>query len=358
MKALKLLVFLFAIGRRVRGNCQGIKTIDISAYVDEKFSSNEAKLKVQQEFDAAMHSIGMTCIVNHGVDSKIIKEAEKAAKEFFEQSEEMKRRYGDPDTYGTEGYTPRGVEAVSRSMKDGLTKKADVVESFTWSSRPPSHPSETPDRPLAGLESWCTKAQKYWDEMTRVLNVLLQISADIFKVDKDFFHAHFSGNDSGIVLRFARYPEHEIEQGVLRYGIHTDYLTFTILHAGGPGLQVRDEFDHFSDVLPSFDALVVNGGDLTELWSNGLWRSAVHRVLPYAKFDNLSVSTERFASVFFTGPSHSKLIEPIVAPGDVRRYEPVIAGEYLRSKLDPTTVTMNNVDNEYDKSCSSSSSFS
>lgn len=73
--------------------------------------------------------------------------------------------------------------------------------------------------------------------------------------------------------------------------------------------------------------LIVNAGDLIELWVNGRWRSAMHRVT------NTAVTQRRLSLAFFTGPRNDALIEPLLEPGEARRFEPAIAGEHLHRKL-------------------------
>ena len=82
--------------------------------------------------------------------------------------------------------------------------------------------------------------------------------------------------------------------------------------------------------------LVVNAGDLTELWTNGRWRSAPHRVVPV--FPHGRVSLDRLSVAFFTGPDHDALVEPIVLLGDAPRYEPTTAGAHLAMKLAATNT--------------------
>mmetsp|Transcript_9650 Transcript_9650/g.39370 ORF Transcript_9650/g.39370 Transcript_9650/m.39370 type:complete len:238 (-) Transcript_9650:39-752(-) len=197
--------------------------------------------------------------------------------------------------------------------------------------------------------------------MARVVRALNALMADALGVPRDAIASRFAldlydgvnGSDDepskdGIALRFAHYPETRVlDAGALPYGLHTDYLTFTVLRATAPGLQVLTRDATFVDVLATDgpDApLLVNAADLTELWSNGAWRSAPHRVVPVPGVPAQNATTAvvssraRDAIAFFSGPRHDALIEPIVAAADRPRYDPVLAGAYLRAKLDPTSV--------------------
>ena len=63
-------------------------------------------------------------------------------------------------------------------------------------------------------------------------------------------------------------------------GAHTDYECLTILHATAPGLQVINGAGQWVAAPPIPGAFVVNIGDLLEVWSNGVFISTSHRVLP------------------------------------------------------------------------------
>ncbi|KAJ8605147.1 hypothetical protein CTAYLR_000487 [Chrysophaeum taylorii] len=283
-----------------------------------------------------MREDGMVCVTGHGVPSATIEGMEASATDFFGLPEATKRGFGTPDVYGPEGYTARGVESVARSNDQGKSKEAaDVVESFTFASR------TSCDRPaLAGLDPLvCARAQTYWDEMIRVLDALHGITTLSFNLSRYFFEQFYRrANDASFVVRLAHYPAYNLTNGVLPYGRHTDYLTFTILRATQPGLQLEKRDGSFVDVLPVPDAFVVNAGDLTELWTNGVWRSAPHRVVPVPTDANPNVSAERCAIAFFTGPSEAAVITPILHPGDEPKFDGVAAGDWLRIKIGATTV--------------------
>lgn len=290
--------------------------MDIGSYTHQPTTVTLAQ--AARAFDMAMHEDGMVCITNHGVPLEIIAAAEEAAAAFFERDD--KWDYGDPLVYGIEGYTQPGVEAVARST--GAESKADAVESYVHMTRP-LQPAI-----LANA------TQPYWDAMTSLLESLHRIKADVFNIDYETIASMYF-EPGGTALRLAHYPESAMEQ---RYGAHTDYLTLTILRATQPGLQVQKRDGQFYDVHLDPRALVINAGDLSEVWTNGRWRSAPHRVVPVAHPDNASLSVERYSLGFFTGPAHTVTITPILQQGEEPRYDGVVSGDYLYAKLNPTTL--------------------
>jgi isopenicillin N synthase-like dioxygenase len=83
-----------------------------------------------------------------------------------------------------------------------------------------------------------------------------------------------------------------------RLGIHhhTDAGALTLLlQDDQPGLQVYHE-GGWHLVEPRADALVVNIGDVVQLWSNDRYQAALHRVLASGK-------AERYGAPFFFNPA-------------------------------------------------------
>jgi isopenicillin N synthase-like dioxygenase len=114
-----------------------------------------------------------------------------------------------------------------------------------------------------------------------------------------------------------------------------DYTGFTLLGVDGePGLQVLVN-GMWIDVPYVEHGFIVNAGDLIPVYTNGLWRSNVHRVLAPA-MDSPAAHRSRFSTVFFTGPSKESVVEPIAAcVSDTcpRAFDPVRAGDWLKMKL-------------------------
>ncbi|KAE8673325.1 putative 2-oxoglutarate/Fe(II)-dependent dioxygenase [Hibiscus syriacus] len=88
-------------------------------------------------------------------------------------------------------------------------------------------------------------------------------------------------------------PQPELVMGVTP---HSDATLITILHQlnGVDGLHIHKDGVWFPfSFLP--DALVVNVGDILEIFSNGVYRSIEHKVVPNAEKERMSVA-------FFVNP--------------------------------------------------------
>ena len=121
----------------------------------------------------------------------------------------------------------------------------------------------------------------------------------------------------------------------MRYRAHSDYTGFTILRPDPEiiGLEAQAADGVWISVPPRPGALIVNAGDLLQVWTNDRWRSAPHRVVNPPPG---SAPRPRLSLVFFTGPADDTVVEPLPnchGPEAPKKYEPVSAREHLLRKL-------------------------
>lgn len=120
------------------------------------------------------------------------------------------------------------------------------------------------------------------------------VSSPSFQVGEFFSSAHFTyPGASGTILRFLRYPPADSTAHAgddVRAGAHSDYGSITLLFRlkGQAGLEIlKKDGTTWAPVPvcpPGTDAdpsppILVNIGDLLSYWTNGLFRSTVHRVV-------------------------------------------------------------------------------
>jgi isopenicillin N synthase-like dioxygenase len=176
-------------------------------------------------------------------------------------------------------------------------------------------------------------------------------------------------------LRLLHYPA--IQRSLLseakatRISAHSDFGTLTLLwqdkvggleimrppsdaHSTERGSETTGEHnisgaEEFIPVPPVPGAVLVNMGDLMERWSNGRWRSAVHRVGPpprlrampgvsdRAKYDEEgSVCPPRYSIPFFATVNSDAIIDGLPGcwgPDRPKRYPSVTAGEYVQMRM-------------------------
>ena len=96
---------------------------------------------------------------------------------------------------------------------------------------------------------------------------------------------------------------------------------------GEPGLQVRPRGGDWIDVPQVEGAYIVNIADCLMRWTNDIYVSTPHRVLP--------PKNRRRSLAFFFDPNPDALIEALPGTG-AAKYPPVTGAAYLKERLDAT----------------------
>ena len=259
-----------------------VPIIDISPFVDEGAHSDEERAQVSSAWDRAMTEVGFAIIQGHGVAPEVVGALRSGAMNFFSEDAATKNAYHF-GPYGNPlgGYTGMGIESVNRTRSvaeygsDGgaadeakaKAAEADLVESYIFKPEEATKP-----KPPALTEAGAA----YHAELLRVLGCLHHVTAAALGLPKGFFDPFYSPH-AEVSLRLAYYPPIPAElqtSSAVRYGEHTDYTGFTILHQDesdvghmdAGGLQVRLQSGEWHAVLPRKNAFVVNIGDLYEVW--------------------------------------------------------------------------------------------
>lgn len=307
-----------------------LPVVDISGFLH---GDEQQRLAVAREWDAAFSSVGLATIVGHGVPDDAIEALYGSASAFFGASRDEKMRYCLNQGYGRGGFVPQGVEAVARSTGTE-TAPPDLVENFVFShgGDPKLESVPVPTEPA----SFQPAVAAYWSQMDALLRTLMRLSAVALSLPAEHFEPCLESPKCN--LRLAYYASLDTDAaaaGSIRYGAHTDYTGFTILRqdprVGGLEAQTVDGAWHA--VPPRPGGLVVNAGDLIQVWTNDRWRSPPHRVVnPPPELARQG----RLSLVFFTGPTDETTIEALPGthgPDNPKRYEPVSAREHLLRKL-------------------------
>jgi isopenicillin N synthase-like dioxygenase len=329
-----------------------VPIVDISPFVDDAAYDDESRRRVAVEWDMAMTNVGFAIIAGHGVHPRTITELRNGALDFFAMDASTKVAY-DHGPYGIPlgGYTGVGIEAVSRTRdvhgSDGggggdratvvAAAPPDLVESFVF--KPESSMPKPPALEIPGAA--------YHAALLRVLDALHRLTAASLGLPSDYFVPYYTPHDPDTIsLRLSYYPPISPEAQLsssMRYGDHTDYTGYTILHQDeadvgdidAGGLQVLMRSGEWMAVPPTPGTFVVNIGDLYEVWTNGRWKSTVHRVTKPPP-GSIAATSPRLSIPFFTGPRNDAIIEALPTCVDVDRpqmYPPVRALDHLLRKL-------------------------
>jgi len=117
--------------------------------------------------------------------------------------------------------------------------------------------------------------------------------------------------------------------GPVALGHHTDpgVLTLLIQDATG-GLQALNGSGDWINVPPRPGTIVVNLGDVMQVWTNDRYRAAIHRVTPMT-------TTDRYSIPLFFNPSSDTVVDPIAELiDDQPLYRSFTWREFIKGRMD------------------------
>ncbi len=255
---------------------------------------------------------GFFHLVGHGLDAGLLDAAMAQARGFFAAPAHAKRALGRSRD-NPWGYYDRELTKNRRDKKEIFDIGPDVaairVEGDVFFGETP-FPAWRPE-----LQ---TVARAYFaaceDLCLRLLRpVATGLGAEAGALNDAFAGAHTS------FLRLNHYPTRDLLAGEsgqpagLGIHHHTDAGAITVLLTDGrPGLQVLKD-DSWRPVDPVPGGLIVNIGDMAQVWSNDAYQAPLHRVLAME-------AEERLSLAFFFNHAYSAIISPL--PATVRRDAP------------------------------------
>ena len=281
--------------------------------------SNLERVHTRSAIDSACREWGFFQAVNHGIDQRLIASLRRQMRAFFAQPIEAKREilrtadnpWGFYDRELTR-HTPDWKQIYDYGPGDG-------------GAHNPQWPAALPEfKPI--MQGFYQACDALALRLVDVVAINLGMPAG--SLEEFFRPGHTS------FLRLNYYPKCPkpvrpegvavANDGYLGVNHHTDSGAITLLlQDNQPGLEVlKDAVWHL--VEPRRDTLVVNIGDIAQVWSNDRYRAPLHRVLANA-------DAERFSAPFFSNPAYSAVYEPLPSTIDARnppRYRPINWGEF------------------------------
>ncbi|XP_030467740.2 2-oxoglutarate-Fe(II) type oxidoreductase hxnY-like isoform X1 [Syzygium oleosum] len=273
---------------------------------------------------------GFFYLVNHGVKEELLAKVLEESKKFFSLPLEEKMKLARKEH---RGYTPLYAEILDPSSNS----KGDSKESYYIGPLEDcSHQKNLNQWPPEDtMPSWKSTMESYYREVESVGRKLLSLIALSLNLENDFFEKIGALNKPSAFLRLLHYPDEVMISKEEIYGAsaHSDYGMVTLLATDGvPGLQVcrdKDKHQRCWEAVPHINgAFIVNIGDMMERWTNCLFRSTLHRVMPAGQ--------ERFSMAFFFDPDEDCVVECLkscCSDSFPPRFPPIRSGEYLRERL-------------------------
>ena len=312
-----------------------IPTLDLEEWTA---ADGARRARIAADLDAALRQTGIFLLRGHGVPSPLTDGMRAEGRKIFALSPGARAKLAVARPYDN---GLRGLGALQVGAVEGVVNPPDLHEAFHTG---PNHrtgdaafdaryypENKWPDEPPGFQRT----NEEYTGHMVRISLRIMEVLAAVLSLPEDHFTRQ--SQRATWTQNVNWYPSLEslgtIEDGQLRVGPHTDFGSISLLdrQRGKGGLEVWNEEEGW--FAPPFEpgTLVVNLGDLMNLWTDGRWRSLRHRVLaPPA-----SAPKEELVSLvfFFEADPDARLI-PLPSPvGGGEGMQPVIAGETILEKV-------------------------
>lgn len=190
-------------------------------------------------------------------------------------------------------------------------------------------PNLWPSFDLIPESQFKTPCEEYFSLMFALALKVLDAIAAGMPYGPDVFD-EFTSNDAVAAIRLLHYPPQTTsDERQLGAGAHTDFGAITLLLQDQiGGLQVFDpNAKEWNDVTPVPNAYVVNVGDMLQMWTSGMYKSSLHRVINRGGRDRYSVP------FFFDGNVDCRLT-PLAGGEEGVRYPTV--EEHMRERFGQT----------------------
>ena len=299
-----------------------VPLIDLSA----SFSGTlEARKQVASDIRQACLTTGFFQISNHGITTSAMDGILKQSHRYFhEQTTEQKYAMHIKDSPLFRGYEPGDYTYTNPDDTDAPFNEAPIgassetKEGFNWGYEPSLDPSggdgkyveldgSTPDPSKGEGNVWPPESQlpgfklavrDYYAQVLALARHLFRLFALSLNLEEDYFDdltTHPGG--IGRLLSYPAQPpstsktEEEREaESKLGLGAHTDYECFTLLLASNnPGLEILFPPSELTGGKPIWrpcpirpGTLTVNVADFLMRWTNGVYKSTIHRVISKA----------------------------------------------------------------------------
>ena len=321
---------------------EAVPVVDIAGY----FSGTAAeKQRVAREIGEACRTIGFLLVSGHGVSSELIERTQGTGRAFFDLPDTVKRRFGAPDPSIYRGYYAMETNAVAYS-RDDRAAAPDYRELFsinrvTIDEADPYYTSPLGRRIFApniwpeGVPELRETWTEYYHAMEKLSQSLMRLFALALDLDEFWFDSKINKHMTNFVV--SNYPDqpHQLPEGQLRAGAHTDYGSLTIIKAEDKpgGLEVLDAKGQWRPVPIVPGTFVVNLGDLMAQWTNDHWVSTMHRVVNPPR--DKAIGSRRQSLIFFHQPNYDAIIEclPSCLDNGRAKYAPIASGEHLLMKM-------------------------
>ncbi len=302
----------------------------------EGYDTPDGKAKIAKALYEAATNTGFFYLSGHGIAPAVQAQALQASKRFFALDHATKSSI-------SVNHHQRGWMAAGMTNLEGA-KTHDNKEVFFWGyDVDADDPDVTAGMPMVAPNQWPKEAVQ-----------VAQVTPDASFLKRDLMPYYLAVLDlsrkvlSALALGLGRSPdtftkayEKPLGRGQLVYypemtegdftaerfgaAAHSDFGVLTILMQDQlGGLQIAAKDGSWIEAPPIPNTFVCNIGDLLEIWTGGVLKSTVHRVINRA-------NEARYSIPIFCDPASDTAIDPSLF--GVESAAPIItAGEYIAGK--------------------------
>ncbi len=279
---------------------------------------------------------GFFQIAHHSIPAQTITRVWREAKRFFALPHEAKTSIGRTE-HNPRGYYNRELTKNTRDMKE--------VFDFGHKPRPDLADDDPANHTQDGYNQWPNPRwspefrpalAEYYRACESVAMRLLEALAESLGLPRDALADSFAGGHTSFA-RLNYYPVIDplsdsevtaVDTGHMGVHHHTDAGALTlVLQDEVGGLQVYKGSRWFP-VSPVDGAIVVNIGDMVQVWSNDLYRAPLHRVIA-------SAGSDRYSVPYFFNPCYDTDYCPLAAltsQDNPPRYSGINWGDFRRQR--------------------------
>ncbi|XP_051146644.1 2-oxoglutarate-dependent dioxygenase 19-like [Andrographis paniculata] len=264
-----------------------IPTVDLSLLASD---DPDQKSNAVQELDRACQEWGFFMVINHGVPEPLIKAMIDAADEFFNLPEEEKPEF-EPENV----LTPIRYGTSFNTAKEDVFCWRDFVKIFV---HPEFHCPEKPESLRDILPEYSVRIRDVVKKLLSGISVALGLKHG--EMDKAL------GLESCLQIFVANlYPPCPNPDMALGLTPHSDHGLLTLLVQNDVGgLQIQHK-GKWIDVNPHPNSILVNTCDQLEVFSNGRYKSVLHRAVVNNKKTRISIAVAN-------GPSMEAEVSPAI----------------------------------------------
>jgi isopenicillin N synthase-like dioxygenase len=246
----------------------------------------------------AFKTVGFVAVVNSGVDINTLDTAYDAAKKFYASPIEFKMLGHAAHLSGQRGYvlseTAKGNKKkdykefyhITREYSAEVRARYNYVENI-WPSNDGFKPA---------MQNLIVALDKH-------VAIIEQAISESIGEKPDFISNMTQNGD--YLLRSIYYPPNPPADSIWA-AAHTDIDLFTILpRSTASGLQLQRSDGSWINVVVPDNAFIINAGDMLQNLTNGVYKSAVHRVVSQEQ------GVERYSIVAFIHPRPTDQLGPL-----------------------------------------------